>query len=210
MIRIALVDDHALVRQLLKQLIEVTLGWTVIIEATNGKDCLNQLAHALIAPDVVLMDVAMPIMDGTEATSIIHTRYPRIKVIGLSSLAHAHVVVDMIRKGAMGFLTKSTSPQTLVQAVQSVMNDTPYIEDCLFEEVANDIGMADPKPLLSDKQKQFLKLCATDSSYKEIANLLHISPNTVDSYRADLFRKLNVRTRQGLVVYAFRTGILST
>ncbi|KAI9459573.1 CheY-like superfamily [Russula earlei] len=135
MIRIALVDDHALVRQLLKQLIEVTLGWNVIIEATNGKDCLNQLALALIPPDVVLMDVAMPVMDG------------------LSSLAHAHVMVDMIRKGAMGFLTKSTSPQTLVQAVQSVMNNTPYIEDCLFEEVANDIGDSDPKPLLSNKQK---------------------------------------------------------
>jgi DNA-binding NarL/FixJ family response regulator len=200
MIKIALVEDHSLFRTMLRKFIEVTLGWLVIMEACNGADCIQQLTEAIQQPDILLMDISMPVMDGRQATAIITGLFPSIKIIGISSLLHEHVINDMLTKGAKGFISKSADEQVFLKCVHSVMDNHLFIETVLEENNDN----TEMTVIITDKQKQFLRLCATDKGYKEIANIMHISYSTVDSYRAELFKKLNVNSRQGLVIYAFK------
>ncbi|MFL9482677.1 response regulator [Chitinophagaceae bacterium LWZ2-11] len=204
---IAVADDHALFRKMLIQLIELSSDWKVIMEAQNGEELLHQLNTTDTYPDIILMDILMPVMDGKEATSFIQIHYPEIKIIALSALMHDHVILDMLRRGASGFITKQIEPEKLIIAIDTVMNKGIYIEEGLCENYSFINHPKFEKPILSDKQITFLKLCTSDKPYKEIADIMNISPNTADSYREELFRKLNIKTRQGLAIYAFKAGL---
>jgi DNA-binding NarL/FixJ family response regulator len=211
MTNIAIADDHVLFRKLLRQFIEEKLQMPVLFEAGNGKELLSLLSsrEEQKMPDIIIMDIGMPVMNGQEATSAVKAKYPSIKILAISSMVHEHTLRDMLQRGAHGFVSKNAAPDVLDEAIKTVITGKLYIQEQMLPERQVKYALHEPKPFLSHKQLTFLQLCVSDKSYKEIASDMQVSPNTVESYREDLFKKLNIKTRQGLVIYAFMTGLIA-
>ncbi len=180
------------------------------MEAVNGNDLLTQLQKADILPTVILSDIIMPVMDGRELTITIKKLYPHIKVIALSSLHHEDTVIDMFRCGAKGFMTKSIEPDSFIKALHTVINNQYFLFDGINENIFSSSNAihCNKNHSLTEKQIQFVQLCATDLTYKAIAEKLEISPRTVDAYRDHLFEKLNIKSKAGLVLYAMQNGFI--
>ena len=181
------------------------------MEAVNGDDLLTQLQNADVHPKVILSDIMMPVMNGRELTLTVKKLYPDIKVIALSSLHHEDTVVDMFRCGAKGFITKNVEPEDLIKALHTVINNQYFLFDGENENIFSSyhgVHCNKTEHSLTEKQIQFLQLCASDLTYKAIAEKLQISPRTVDSYRDNLFEKLNIKSRSGLVLYAVQNGFI--
>jgi two-component system invasion response regulator UvrY len=210
---IALVDDHVLMRNGLATLLQ-DLGYTVAFEASNGQQFIQKIgAHAL--PQVVLMDINMPVMDGFATTQWIKQHHPSVKVLALSMLDDEAAVVKMIRKGAKGFILKDCEPDELEAAIQSVLQKDFYLSEVATGKLVQALSRGEavtpteePFVLLSDKEVQFLHHICTDLSYKEIATQMGVSPRTVDGYRDALYEKLDVKTRVALALFAVKKGIV--
>jgi len=209
---VAIIDDHTLFAQSLKSLINTFNNYTVSHEAHNGKVFLNQLKDTDRLPDIALMDMNMPILNGLETTNILNKEYPTIKVLALSMDDDQNSILKMIRSGARGYLLKDIHPDVLLEALTSVLHDGFYHTKLVSNSLVNSL-----KPL-PKKQKdnpieflgrelEFLKLASTEMTYKEIAEVMSLSPKTVDGYRDQLFKKLNVKNRIGLVVYAIKNDL---
>jgi two-component system, NarL family, invasion response regulator UvrY len=213
MANIVLTDDHVLLRNGLAGLIK-NLGHHVLFEADNGKDLIDKLKPGNL-PDIVLMDINMPEMDGWEATLWLQREYPKIKVIALSMYNNESAIIRMLKAGAKGYILKDTRPQDLKQAIEAVMNHGFHYSELLngkLIQAINQIGDTgtDLNSLvhLQEKEIEILKHCCTEFTYKEIADKLGLSPRTIDSYRDGLFAKLNVKTRVGLVMFAIKNKIV--
>ena len=209
----AIADDHALLRNALANLINTFDGYHIIFEADNGKDLRNRIQQHLV-PDVVLLDVNMPEMDGFETTIWLHKNYPHIKILALSMLSDEKTIIKMFRLGAKGFLLKNAEPAELREALDSLMNKDVYVSDYVSGKLVS--GLQDPQLdaveaeiALSEKEREFLKWVCSELSYKEIAANMYISPRTADDYRQSLFQKLKVHSRVGLVMYAIKNGIVT-
>ncbi len=215
MITIALVEDHTLLRNTLAAHINTLDGYTVVLEARNGKHFTEQLNPANL-PRMVLLDILMPEMDGFDTAVWVSTHYPQVQIIALSMLTDESAIIRMLRSGAKGYIVKDAEINELKKAMDAVVQKGMYINQLLYNHILptiHDTPMgATPDQLklsaLSAREKEFLKWLCTDKAYKEIAVAMFVSPRTVDGYRDSLLEKLNVPSRIGLVIFAIRNHIV--
>ncbi len=214
MTKVVLVDDHSLLRSGLASLVE-SLGNNVLFEASNGKEFQQKLDLKSL-PDVVLMDINMPEMDGFETTLWLKTTHPNIKVLALSMYDNETSIIRMLKCGAKGYILKDSEPIELKAAIEAIMNKGFYYSDLVSGKLMHAINKLDDdngdlKNLvpLNDRETDFLKYTCTELTYKEIAEKMFVSPRTIDGYRDTLFEKLHVKTRVGLVMYSIKNGIVN-
>jgi two-component system, NarL family, invasion response regulator UvrY len=208
-ITVAIADDHSLLRNALAKLINTFEGYSIIFEADNGKDLRNKIQQKEV-PDIVMLDVNMPEMDGFETTQWLHKHYPQIKVMALSMLSDERTIIKMFRLGAKGYLLKNTDPEELKQALDSLMNKNVYLSEYVSDKLVSGLHQDENEKevVLNEKEREFLRWTCSELSYKDIADKMFVSPRTVDDYRQALFLKLKVHSRVGLVMYAIKNGIV--
>lgn len=207
MIRIALVDDHVVLRKSLGIMLGKMPGFEVVCEADNGLDFIEQLKVQTL-PDIVLLDITMPGMDGQETARWLKQEYPEIRILVVTMLRSDPVILQMIKTGARGYILKDCETIELTKAISSV-HETGYYYNDLFTPGmrTNDLSSIDDIAL-NTQELSFLRWACTDLTYKEIAVQMQVSPRTVDGYRDSLFRKLNVNSRVGIVIFAVRNGFV--
>jgi DNA-binding NarL/FixJ family response regulator len=210
---IALVDDHALLRNGLAGLV-TNLGHEVLFEANNGKEFIDKLDKNKL-PDIVLMDINMPVKDGYETTKWLKQNHPGIKVLALSMYDNESSIIRMLKSGAKGYILKDSDPAQLKEALFDLMDKGFYYSDIVtgklihaINKIENDSDALKTLVNLNERERDFLKFTCTELTYKEIADKMFVSPRTIDGYRDTLFEKLQVKTRVGLVVYAIRNGLV--
>jgi DNA-binding NarL/FixJ family response regulator len=210
-IQVAIADDHSLLRSALAKLINTFEGYSVVIEADNGKDLCEKISKNIL-PEIVLLDINMPEMDGFETTQWLHKKYPYIKILTLSMLSDERTIIKIFRLGAKGYLLKNADPSELKEALDALMNKNVYLSEYvsgkLVSGLHNDVTMEDREIVLNEKEREFLRWACSELSYKDIAEKMYISPRTVDDYRQSLFNKLKVHSRVGLVMYAIKNKIV--
>jgi two-component system, NarL family, invasion response regulator UvrY len=214
-VKIGIVDDHQLFRSGIKWLLDVD-GFQITLEAENGANMVNQLERFSKnkIPDVVLLDINMPEMNGFETANWLRSNYPDIKVIILTMIDNEESMIRMLKIGVHGYLTKDIEKQELVEAIKSVMKKSHYYTDVLVKLLAEAIReeeSSDEKtgmPKLTERETSIIKLMCTELTYSEIAERLYLSPKTVDSYRNALFAKFGVKTRVGLAMAAVKSGVV--
>jgi DNA-binding NarL/FixJ family response regulator len=211
MISIALVDDHVLLRNGLAALVK-TIGFKVLFEADHGDDFIKKINLGLI-PEVVLMDINMPVKDGFETTYWLKQNHPEIKVLALTMVDDEDAVIKMLKNGAKGYLLKECSVTEMKDAIQTVAEKGFYYSEMVTGRLVHNIAAGDHHNSnhtahLTGKEIEFLKLACSELTYKEIADRLHLSPRTIDSYRDHLFHKLDLKTRTGLAIYAIKNGLV--
>jgi NarL family two-component system response regulator LiaR len=210
-ISIILGEDHLITRQGIRRLLEDERGFTIIGEASNGEEAV-QLASEM-KPDVVLMDIAMPKLNGIEATRQIKLTNPRIGVLILSAYDDDEYVFAMLKAGAAGYLLKSVGGDELVKAVKAIHNGEPVLDPVIAKKVMNYFklpdrvpGMEEESEHLSDRELGIIKLAARGLTNKEIADNLHLSYRTVEGHMRDVFNKLGVGSRTEAVLYGLKKG----
>jgi DNA-binding NarL/FixJ family response regulator len=210
-VQVAVADDHSLLRSALAKLINTFEGYTVIMEADNGKDLCEKIVKNVL-PDIVLLDINMPEMDGFETTQWLHKKYPHIKVLTLSMLSDERSIIKIFRLGAKGYLLKNADPQELREALDAIMDKNVYLSEYvsgkLVSGLHNDADGDIKEAVLNEKEREFLRWACSELSYKDIAEKMFVSPRTVDDYRQSLFNKLKVHSRVGLVMYAIKNKIV--
>jgi two-component system invasion response regulator UvrY len=206
MIKIALVDDHVVLRKSLGVLIGKLEGFTIVIEADNGKDFSEQLNKKNL-PDIVLLDVTMPIVGGIETAKWLKQTYPEIKILALSMIKNELVVIRMLQNGARGYILKDCEPGELSTALREVYKNGYYYNELVTPKMtAKDLS---PEIIVLNRQElSFLRWTCTELSHKQIADEMQVSPRTVDGYRDSLFKKLKVTSRVGLAIYAIKNGFV--
>jgi two-component system, NarL family, invasion response regulator UvrY len=210
-IKVIVADDHVLMRNALSRLVGTLEGYEVLAEADNGRDLKNKIQQHLV-PDIVLLDVNMPEMDGFQTTQWLHKNYPHIRVLVLSMLSDERTIIKMFRLGAKGYLLKNTDPDELKKALDAIVAKNVYLSEYVSEKLVsglNKYAELEEKPvLLNEREKEFLGWVCSELSYKDIAEKMNLSPRTVDDYRQTLFIKLKVHSRVGLVLYAIRNALV--
>jgi DNA-binding NarL/FixJ family response regulator len=212
--RIAIVDDHTMFRKGLTALINLFPGYEVLFDAGGGEECMRQM-QAGQAPDILLMDIAMPGMDGFATTAWVRDNWPEIRVLALSTMDAETAIIRMIKSGARGYVLKDADPAELKKAFDEVLSLGYYYNDLVSRKIvqsahlfAEDMATADLPTRLSDRETTFLQMACSEKTYSEIAKEMFVSERTVDGYRDALFKKLNISSRVGLVLYAVRNGIV--
>lgn len=208
---IAVADDHQLFRSGLINLIKsFGRGYTVIIEAGNGKELLQKL-EASVLPDLVLIDLNMPVMDGYETAKELHKTYPQLKVLMISMVDDEKTMIKLMKAGIRGYLSKSIEPEELKKALDITFDKGFYYTDFLTGKLIDayqDKSTTKAIPPLTEREKQFLDFACSELTYKEIADQMFLSVKTIDGYRNDLFEKLDVKSRTGLVLYAIKNDLV--
>jgi two-component system, NarL family, invasion response regulator UvrY len=212
---VVLVDDHVLLRNGLASLIRGFGEYEVLFEACGGKDLIRQLQNNRL-PDIILLDINMPEMDGYDTACWLRRNFPEIKVLALSMYDTDSAIVRMLKNGAKGYVLKDIDAGVLKVALDSVLEKGFYYTDMVTGKLIHTISTLDDPEMrmrrllaLNERELEFMKLVCTEWTYKEIADRMYLSPRTIDGYRDALFEKLNVRTRVGLAMYAVRSGIVS-
>jgi len=210
MIKIVIVDDHILFSQALRGLIDHFDDFEVVEQFKNGQELQDFCANCKKEPDLILMDVQMPIVNGIEATKWIKKNHPNIKVLALTTSDDERTILNMLRAGAKGYLLKDIHPSVLHQAIIETHNKGFYYTEQVSETLlhANEIETKNlDKVDLKPRELELLKYTAKEMTYKEIAAKMFLSPKTIDGYREKLFVKLDVKSRVGLVLYAIKEGL---
>lgn len=211
-IKVVIADDHALFRTGVKTSLSSRKDIQMIAEAENGMQLLNLLKH--IKPDVVLLDIHMPIMDGYATLPEIKKLYPEIKVIMLSMNNDPSIITRMMEIGANSYLTKESDPETIYHAIRSCYEQEFFFNELTNKALLNGLRMkkpevaATPEVHLTDKEITILKLMCEEKSTKEIADMVDLSPRTVEAIRDKLKTKTGVKSMAGLVMYAVKSGIV--
>jgi len=209
-LRLALVDDHAILREALRMMLSAEADIEVVGEAGNGRDGIA-LARDL-HPDIMVFDVGMPDMNGIEATATIVHRWPEIKVISLSTHADRRFVTEMIKAGASGYVLKSAASTELLRAIRAVAQGQSYlcaeVASAVMASVTGDAQRrGQGRPELTFREREVLKLLAEGLRTPAIAERIHAAPSTVDVHRRNLMRKLDLHTVAELTRYALRQGL---
>lgn len=209
--RIVIVDDHLLIAKAIASIIDGFRDYRVLYECENGDALVEKFIQPANIPDIVLMDISMPGMDGFETTAWLREHYPDVLVMALTMQSDNESLLKMIRAGARGYLQKNVHPLELEKALDAMKNRGLYYPDWAASRVlqslaSGDLEKEDPVPL-SPREKEFLKFACTELTYKEIAEKMFCSPRTVESYRDALFEKLGVKTRVALALFAVKTGL---
>ena len=210
-IQVAVADDHSLLRQALAKLINSFENFAVLFEANNGNEIKAKLGKHII-PDIVLLDVNMPDMDGYETAQWLHTNFPQVKVLALSMFSDENIIIRMLKLGAKGYILKNAEPEELKEALTSVLEKDFYLSEYISGKIVSGLNKELDKPddrvTLSEKEKVLLRWICSEMTYKDIAAKMFVSPRTLDDYRNNLFEKLKVKTRVGLVLYAIRNRLV--
>jgi len=213
-ITVLIVDDHTLVRDGIRSLLELCDDFEVVGEAADGKEALDKVKE--LAPEVVLMDLAMPVMTGLEATRRIRKEFPETKVLALTQYDDSEYVVPVIRAGALGFVTKMGAFSELVSAIQAVHKGDSFlspsaaaalVQECQINMTGE--GETDPYDRLTDREKEVLKLVVEGKTTREIADMLVVSSKTVESYKTSLMSKLDIHSRIDLIRFAIRKRVVT-
>ncbi len=214
MTKVALVDDHEMLRSGLAGLINTFPDFKVISEAGHGKEFIDNLNREEL-PDIVLLDITMPVMDGYETALWIKNELPDTKILVLSMLSNDMAIIRMLRNGVKGYILKESKPAILKQAMESIIKNDFYVNELVKDKLVNyitndqDTDLNTTKLLnITESEVQFLQWLCMDKSYKEIAKEMFISVRTIDTHRDNLFRKLEINTRVGLIVFAMKHGIV--
>ncbi len=212
-IRVLIVDDHTIVRDGICALLALAGDIEVVGEAANGRDALEMVKK--LSPNVVLMDIAMPIMNGVEATRRIKKEFPDVKVLALTQHDDKEFVYPLLEAGARGFLSKAAASSELTSAIRYVHQGESFLSPSVAKLMIDDYqqGAAlrernDPYEQLTDREREILKLIAEGYTTQEIANMLVISPKTVEGHKSSLMAKLDIHSRIDLVKYAVRKGLI--
>jgi two-component system invasion response regulator UvrY len=214
MVKIALVDDHNLIRDALAVVINSFENCKVVQMAADGKEFIEKLQPQNL-PDLLILDLNMPVMDGFETAKWIRNNYPGMLVLVLTMYDSELSLIKLLQTGVRGFLKKDIHPRELKSAIESTMRSGYYYSGNATGKIVNMIRKSEMNiPLLntiilSENELSFLKLSATDKTYKQIATEMMLSPRTVDNYRDSLFLKLNVKSRVGLAMYAIKSGLIT-
>lgn len=209
---IAIADDHYLLAEALSDYIKRFEDYNVLFVAGNGRDLLNQIDRGLL-PDIALIDLNMPEMDGFETAVQLRQLYPTVRVLALSMTDREEHIVRMLRNGARGYLLKGCRPTELRRALDEVMTKGFYYSDFLTHQLIRSLSIPEASgpssPFnLNDREGEFLKLACSELTYNQIADRMCVSPRTVDGYREAVFQKMDVKTRQGMVMKAIRHGLI--
>ncbi|MFP3834953.1 response regulator [Chryseobacterium sp. SIMBA_028] len=206
---IVIVDDHILIAKALEGIIDNFNEFEVIYVCENGKDLIQKFEEGNPIPDIILLDISMPIMDGFETAAWLVKHHPNIKVMALSMQGDDNSVIKMIKNGAKGYLLKNTHPKDLETALTRLDTDGFFYPEWASKIIFSNFNKdqeAEITVKISDREKEFLKYTVTELSYKEIADRMCCSPRTVESYRDQLCDKLDLKTRVGLAVFAIKNG----
>jgi DNA-binding NarL/FixJ family response regulator len=206
-IRIALVDDHRLFRSGIASLVENFDSYTIIFEAGDGEEMIRKLS-AKIKPNIILLDINMPKMNGINSARWLRDNHPDINIIVLSMFEDAEKVLTMVRMGVKGYLLKDAEPNEFEEALHRVSQNEVYYPEFVTRHLVDSINIDFNIAKLNGREIEFLKLAATELTYKEIADHMCISSRTVDGYRDQLFEKLHLKSRIGLVLYAIKHRLI--
>jgi DNA-binding NarL/FixJ family response regulator len=213
-IKVLLAEDHTIVRKGIRALLAAEADIEVVGEAENGRVAVERVQE--LAPDVVVMDITMPELNGIEATCQIRRRFPRVKVLMLSMHSNEDYVVQVLRCGASGYLVKETLPAELVSAIRAVSRGEAFLSPSISRKVIDEYvrhaeitATEEPHEKLTEREREVLQLIAEGRRNRQIARRLHISEKTVETHRANLMSKLDLHATADLTRYAIRRGIIS-
>ncbi|MBA7617485.1 Oxygen regulatory protein NreC [subsurface metagenome] len=213
-IRVLIVDDHTLVRDGIRALLSLIADIEVVGEAANGREAIERVKELL--PDVVLMDLAMPVMSGLEATRRIRKEFPKTRVLAITQYDDSEYVIPIIEAGACGYVTKMVAFSELASAIQAAYRGDSFLSPtaaaALVEEYQQKTGAEgekDPYQQLTGREREVLKLLVEGHTAREIADMLVVSPKTVEWYKASLMNKLNIHNKTDLIKFALRKRIIT-
>ena len=213
-IRVLIADDHTLVRDGIRSLLALAADIEIVGEAADGREALEKVRRLM--PDIVLMDLAMPIMGGLQATRRIRREFPATKVLALTQYDDSEYVIPVIEAGARGFVTKMSSSSELASAIQAVYKGDSFlspsaaaalVDECQQRTTAE--GEQDPYQQLTDREREVLKLVAEGHTAREIAEVLVVSPKTVEWHKTSLMKKLNIHNKIDLIKFAIRKRVIT-
>jgi len=203
---ILIVDDHLLFSQALTGLIKKFKKYEVLDQLGNGQKLINYFKAGNRLPEIVLMDINMPILNGIEATEWLKENYPDVKVLALTMNDEESIIIKMLLAGACGYLLKDIHPKILLEALKQIKEKGAFYTDDITETL---IKARKNKPIeLRQRELDFLALACSDLTYKQIAHQMSLSPKTIDGYREVLFDKFNVASRVGMVLYAIKEKLV--
>lgn len=206
-IQIALVDDHKLFRSGMAALVTNFKRYNILFEAANGQELVNTINSGTV-PDIILLDISMPVMDGVEAAQVLRAKHPLVKIIILSMFEDAEKVLLMVKMGVKGYLLKDSEPYEVEEALLKVSQGELYYPEFVTRHLINNFNSKLENIKLNPREIEFLRLTGTELTYKEIAETMNISVRTVDSYRDQLFEKLQIKSRVGLVLYSIKNKLI--
>lgn len=213
-LRILLADDHTIVRQGLRKILEAQPEWTVVAEASDGRDTVRLAID--LQPDVVLLDIGMPRLNGIEATRQIARRLPSVGIVILSMHSDETYILQALQAGARAYLLKDSADTDLIHGVNAAAAGKSFFSPVVARVMLDDYlrhlsqkGSVDRFDALSEREREVFQLIAEGHSNKEIADLLSVSPSTVDTHRTHILQKLDVHSTAELVLYAVRRGVIS-
>jgi len=213
-LRILIGDDHTLVRQGFRKILEERADWEVVAEASDGRDAVRQALST--QPDVAILDIGMPFLNGIEATRQIVRRLPAIRILILSMHADEPYIIQALKAGAHGYMLKDSADSDLIRGVGAVAAGKSFFSPAAAKVMLDDYvrhladkGIVDRFDSLSEREREVFQLIAEGHSNKAIAELLSVSPATVETHRAHILQKLDVHNTAELVLYAVRRGVIS-
>ena len=213
-LRILIGDDHTLVRQGIRKILEDHGGWKVVAEASDGRDAVRQALASL--PDIAILDIGMPILNGIEATRQIARRLTAARILILSMHADEAYIIQALKAGATGYMLKDSADADLIRGVEAVAAGKSFFSPAVARVMLDDYvrhlaekGIADRFDSLSEREREIFQLIAEGHSNKAVADMLFVSPATVETHRAHIMQKLDVHNTAELVLYAVRRGVIS-
>jgi DNA-binding NarL/FixJ family response regulator len=213
-VRILLADDHTLVRNGLRKILQERDDWEVVGEAGDGRETVRQAAE--LKPDIAILDITMPLLNGIEATRQLVRRQPDLRVLILSMHATEAYIVQALKAGARGYLLKDSADTELIRAVAALAIGKSYFSPAVSKVMLDDYvrhladkGIEDRYESLSEREREIFQLVAEGHSNKQIATMLYLSPATIDTHRSHILQKLDVHNTAELVLYAVRRGVIS-
>ena len=208
-IRIGIVDDHQLFLKSLSLMLQSFNNYEVTVEAVNGKDLQEKMNDIKIVPEIMLIDVNMPVMDGIATATWVNQNYPSVKMVALSQNDGDKTIIGMIKAGCCAYLLKDTHPNELEKALHEIYTKGFYNADVSNINYRRLLEFEKDSLNITDKEKIFLQYACSDMTYKQIASLMNLTERTVDGYRETLFQKLKVQSRVGLALEAIRRELVS-
>ncbi len=210
MIRVAIADDHAMMCSGISALISSFPDFEVTIKAADGKELLDRIKVADARPDICVLDINMPVLNGYETLNILTKDYPDINVLVLSMYDNEFSIIKMLSGGAKGYIFKDSDPLKFEEALTTVSGGNYYHSDFVTHRLLSTIHYSKSMlPNITQKELRFLELCCTELTYKEMGEIMGVSSRTVEGYRDTLFHKLQMKTRTGLAMYAIKMGLVS-